>query len=201
MKRIVALALGLLLLAGCGRAVAPDEPAGPRVIAEWPEHGITLTYVEEGTILLRHGIEEATFSGWGKPWFDNGYVSGMAFHDFDGDGENELAVIEQVMLGDAPSMQLHMIKLGGQPWIDHVFTVEDAAAWLDTQGFAAEYMSVDFNMGMRVMLGTWEADSVYVADVSFDGTQFQLSDITYYAAGYARMDKNPWEDLSEREHA
>ena len=130
MKRVVALAMGLLLLAGCG-VVGAEKPAEPRLISQMADNDISLYYVEEGTVLLRHGNEKATFSGWGKPWLDLYYQPSMTYFDIDGDGLKELAISTQVTRGTTFSENLHIITLEKQPWIDHVFTTDDVSTWFD----------------------------------------------------------------------
>ncbi|MCL2299334.1 MAG: hypothetical protein FWC27_04215 [Firmicutes bacterium] len=176
MKRIFALALGLLFLASCG-AGGTDKPAGPRLIAEWPENDITLYMVEEGTVLLRHGTEEATFSGWGKPWIGLDYQIGMGYYDIDGDGLNELAVSTQVEHGETWSENLHIITLEKQPWEDHVFTTGDVAAWF---GKRLQYRRGETENTAEVTLGnkTWKVrlskPELNLADPAIDHCMYPL---------------------------
>ena len=131
MKRIIALAIGLvLLLCACGEAKG-EPPAAPELISHWTENDISLYYVEEGTVLLRHGNREETFSGWGKDWIDFRYQPGMAYFDIDGDGLNELLISTQVTHGETFSQNLHVITLDAEIWTDHVFTTDDVAAQFD----------------------------------------------------------------------
>jgi len=179
MKRIIALAICLLLLAGCG-AVGMDEPVEPRLIAEWPENDISLYYVREGTVLLRHGTEEATFSGWGKPWLDFDYSPGMAYYDIDGNGLNELIIKAQTTRGETFSDELHVITLEAQPWVDHVLRAEDIAAM--APGIAVDYVMFILGGGdIALRIGSYGLYGDHHTEVSFDGERFHLGEITFVA--------------------
>ena len=217
MKRIVVLAIGMLLLAGC-RTVGTEAPAEPRLISEWPENDISFYMLEEGTVLLRHGTEEATFSGWGTPWIGLDYQIGMGYYDIDGDGLNELTVSAQVTHGESFSENLHIITLEKQPWVDHVFTTDDVAAWfgkrlqyrrgetentvevalgekawkvrLSEAAFDLTQPAIDHCMyifGGQIVLraGSSAIDGDFIADVTFDGEQFDIVDAEYLAAIYS----------------
>jgi len=156
-----------------------QKSAQPWLVSHWPENDVSLYYVEEGTVLLRVGAEEATFCGWGKPWLDYGYSPSMAYYDIDGDGLNELMVSAQTTRGETFSDELHVITLEARPWADHVFRAEDIVPM--AQGITVDYVKFILGDGITLLIGSYGPTGDHRTKVSFDGERFHLGEITFVA--------------------
>ena len=183
MKRIVALAMGLMLLTDCGAAVA-DEPGedihwvasdyypsganrgdafgGYPLYVELPEDDIHVCGApgnDRGMILI-HEDRETLFSDWGYPKYDYPCI---AYYDFDGDDTKEIGVITLVGSGTFISLKdLHIVTIektdtGDYRYIDHAFTCDDVGAFFG-EGLKAKRgkkkNTVEFSFGKK----TWTAD-------------------------------------------
>lgn len=139
MKRICALVVGLALLAGCGAAVM-EEPAteehsttqpvttilsafvdperNPDVerfpcVASLPDYDIYLYWINgenyNGKMVLFQEERETIFDDWG--YWHYPYPQ-LAYEDFDGDGEKEIAAITLVGSGTGLLVtDLHVLKV------------------------------------------------------------------------------------------
>jgi len=156
MKRIIALAMGMLMLTGCGAAIKKKTATAPAEDIHWvgsdyyytgepderfplyvelPEDDIQLYGVEgsnwQGGMVLFHQGRASYFSDWGFTKYD---YPRIAYYDFDGDGKKEIGVITLVNSGTGILLtDLHILTVhednGAFTYTDHAFTNEDVEAY------------------------------------------------------------------------
>lgn len=187
MKRVVALAMGLLLLTGCGAGVV-EEPAQDihwvaseyphlnerfPLYVELPEDDIQLygVYGENylGGMVLFHENRETYFGDWGFAKYD---LPCIAYYDFDGNGTRDIGVITLTGGGTFLFLSdLHIVTVHREErfegsgayddyvyaYVDHAFTNDDVATFFN-KGLKAKRGKLDNTIEFSFGGKTWTAE-------------------------------------------
>jgi len=172
MKRIMALALGLLLLVGCGGVgvdglrktseediqwvdywwgnEGADAPRFPLYL-ELPEDDIQLYGVcgknYQGGMVLFHEGRETYFSDWGYAHYD---YPRMTYYDFDGDGEREIGVI--TLMGNGTGLllsDLHIVTMKKEERYEGSAAYDNYAYTYIDHAFTHEDVAAYFNKAIK----------------------------------------------------
>jgi len=206
MKRIIALVLGLVVLAGCGAVVidAPEDvtraseyttipsstmkypdPKSLRRAASLPEDNIYLYSDNDNMLLFQEGHATA-FYGWGYEKYD---YPELAYIDVDGDGEREIVAVTLAGAGTGLLLtNLHILKVTREPvshnepiyYKEFTFTHEEITAYIETNlkyKRGEKANTVDLTIDGKTFSADLDSEQIWLGEIkSGDHVYFRCKD-------------------------